>query len=377
MNLLLNPMPLTIALVIGAILVISLLWRRNSPLSNRLLCVWMLCNLFVYFVTIFLGDNFGPGARWLVRSRFPTSLLGSATLYLYVSSMTCPRFTIGRKQLVHFLPFTFGLVWYAGFLMLSDDARMWTFSESLLLERYFRSLVNVPVLGFYLAASFSRLRAYKLELGPNPAPEDRARVTWLTFLLRLVSIWLAFGVIDVLSGPNIMIWPYAVHCIALFMVAIAIFALRQSPVFHSPVAIDPSQPGGAILGRLQQAKPSPFSDGDLTRYKAELMACMDTKKMYLDPQLRLASIAEVLGLKVHETSELINRSLGLSFYDLVNSYRVEEAKRRLVDAQYAHMNVLGIASDCGFNSKSSFNEIFKRATGVTPTAFRENTKNPD
>ncbi len=375
MNLLLNPIPLMVALVIGAILVISLLWRRNSPLSNRLLCVWMLCNLFVYFVTVFLGDTFGPGARWLVRSRFPMSLLSSATLYLYVSSMTCPRFTLQRKHLVHLLPFSFGLSWYVGFLIFSNDARMWTFSESLLLERYFRSVVNVPVLGFYIAASFSRLRAYKLELGANPAAEDRARITWLTFLLRLVSIWLAFGVIDVLSGPNVMVWPYAVHCIALFMIAIAIFALRQSPVFHSPVAVEVSgAPGGAILGRLQQPKPSPFSDGDLTRYKSELMACMDAKKMYLDPQLRLASIAEVLGLKVHETSELINRSLGLSFYDLVNSYRVEEAKRRLIDPKYGHMNVLGIASDCGFNSKSSFNEIFKRATGVTPTAYRETRK---
>jgi AraC-like DNA-binding protein len=68
--------------------------------------------------------------------------------------------------------------------------------------------------------------------------------------------------------------------------------------------------------------------------------------------------------------------LGQTFSDFVNSYRVEAAKRKLLDPAFRHLSVLGIAEEVGFNSKSSFNSVFKKHTNMTPSRFRNRTTAP-
>ena len=69
-------------------------------------------------------------------------------------------------------------------------------------------------------------------------------------------------------------------------------------------------------------------------------------------------------------SELINREFGQNFTDFINSYRIEEAKRRICDARYRNTTLLALAEDVGFKSKSNFNLLFKRQTTMTPTEYR-------
>ena len=64
-------------------------------------------------------------------------------------------------------------------------------------------------------------------------------------------------------------------------------------------------------------------------------------------------------------------SHNISFFDFINSYRVEEVKKQLADTAMANRNILGIALDCGFNSKATFNTAFKKFTGMTPSAYQK------
>jgi len=61
-----------------------------------------------------------------------------------------------------------------------------------------------------------------------------------------------------------------------------------------------------------------------------------------------------------------------SFYDVINSYRVEEAKRLLLDEKNRNYTILSVGFEAGFNSKTTFNPVFKKFTGVTPTEYRDN-----
>ncbi len=63
--------------------------------------------------------------------------------------------------------------------------------------------------------------------------------------------------------------------------------------------------------------------------------------------------------------------MGKNFYNLVNDYRVEEVKKRMVDPKYRHLTILAIAYDAGFNAKSSFNTVFKEKTGMTPSEYQQ------
>ena len=96
---------------------------------------------------------------------------------------------------------------------------------------------------------------------------------------------------------------------------------------------------------------------------------MQEQKPYLKSSFSLPDLAQQLGVSVHALSQALNHGLGKSFFELVAGYRVEEAKRLLIEQP--NIKVEEIAEQVGYNSKSSFNTAFKKFTGSTPSAFRE------
>jgi AraC-like DNA-binding protein len=98
---------------------------------------------------------------------------------------------------------------------------------------------------------------------------------------------------------------------------------------------------------------------------------METMKPFLEPELTIYKLAEELKVPRHHLSQVINEKAQKSFFDFINSYRIEEVKKLLADPKMANRNILGIALDCGFNSKATFNAAFKKFTGMTPSAYQK------
>jgi AraC-like DNA-binding protein len=71
----------------------------------------------------------------------------------------------------------------------------------------------------------------------------------------------------------------------------------------------------------------------------------------------------------NETSFVINELYQDNFYNFINKYRIEEAKRLLLSDKYNQLNILGIAYESGFNSKTTFNTTFKKHVGCSPSEF--------
>jgi AraC-like DNA-binding protein len=101
----------------------------------------------------------------------------------------------------------------------------------------------------------------------------------------------------------------------------------------------------------------------------ELETYMAQHKPWLDPELTLSELAAKLNLSHVQLSALVNNTMGKNFNDFVNAYRVEAVKQRLAEGAGKQFSLLGIAYECGFNSKATFNRAFKKATGKTPGAF--------
>ncbi|MFT3705292.1 MAG: ABC transporter permease [Agriterribacter sp.] len=98
---------------------------------------------------------------------------------------------------------------------------------------------------------------------------------------------------------------------------------------------------------------------------------VETGRYYEDPDLTLSLLAEKLQLTPHELSRIINTAFKKSFSDFINEYRVMEAVRKMQDPAYDNMTLLGIAFEAGFNSKTTFNRIFKQMTGKSPTEYKK------
>ena len=103
---------------------------------------------------------------------------------------------------------------------------------------------------------------------------------------------------------------------------------------------------------------------------------MEEDRIFLNPELNLDALSKHLGLPSKTVSTVLNQQLHKSFTEYVNGYRVQEVKRRLEESHASNLTILGIALESGFNSKASFQRIFKEMTGTSPGAF-QNTLSRD
>lgn len=116
----------------------------------------------------------------------------------------------------------------------------------------------------------------------------------------------------------------------------------------------------------QKSKLSPKTD----TYYQNLMKLMHDEKLYTDVELTLQNLSERLGISAGYLSRIINEKENKNFFEFVNTFRIQEVKKRLVDKEYHHYSILGIALESGFKSKSTFNTVFKKFTGQTPSSYQ-------
>jgi AraC-like DNA-binding protein len=109
--------------------------------------------------------------------------------------------------------------------------------------------------------------------------------------------------------------------------------------------------------------------------KQKLTQLMVADRVFLTPDLTLPALAQQAGISVHDLSYVLNEGFGENFFQFVNRYRVEEAKRLLTSAQHRHLSILGIAFEAGFSSKTTFNTTFKKLTGQSPSDFARSAEN--
>ncbi len=124
------------------------------------------------------------------------------------------------------------------------------------------------------------------------------------------------------------------------------------------------------IKNTKKYKNSPLTDDDLKSNIDTLMEVMDKEKPYLNPNLTPRDLELLTKIKVYYLSQTLSEVLNKNFSEFVNAYRVKEAKRLLLDPAKNKENVLSIGFESGFNSKSSFNRVFKQHTGKTPSQFR-------
>lgn len=113
----------------------------------------------------------------------------------------------------------------------------------------------------------------------------------------------------------------------------------------------------------------------MNELKSKVMLVLEERKLFLDPSLTLTDLSREVGIGIHELSYVINNGLNKNFYNLINEMRVEEAKKILLSEKIRYSDMIGIAIEAGFNSKTTFNTTFKKSTGQTPTDFLRSNSN--
>ncbi len=115
---------------------------------------------------------------------------------------------------------------------------------------------------------------------------------------------------------------------------------------------------------------SRLKEEEIQRILSGLTKAMDEDKLYLDPDLDIDKLTKILSCQKHHLSQVLNNNLQKSFNEYINEKRLAQVKLLLSNPQFNHLKIAGIAYDAGFNSLSSFNEIFKKSEGITPSRFK-------
>jgi AraC-like DNA-binding protein len=332
------------AQILGILLIVALLSARQNSTANRLLASGLLFSVYRQFLLTMQIAGTLANYPFLLRTSFPVQMLAVPTFYLYVNALTNPEFRFRRTHLVHFIPFAIGLT-------LSGHAQ------------YIQVIVKVLVVVPYLIQAHLQVRAFELRSKGLVSDFTHLKLKWLHTLLSVVYFTVGVDALDVITGPDIPLW-YLVPSVALIsLMTLALFSLRVSPVFAREAQ---SQPPPSE----QKKDSSRLPDEQLERQRERLIEELEKQELYLNPELRLSDLAAALDIRPYRVSEILNRGLQTTFYDLVNRYRISKAKELLVAPDSAHFNLLGIAMESGFKSKSVFNDACKKTTGMTPSQFR-------
>ncbi len=220
-----------------------------------------------------------------------------------------------------------------------------------------------------------RHRATMHQLSSSPASRD---LRWLTRFIIFFTATAAFHIAISFQqeffdfeffGDDtraiIVFW-----LLSIGVVYLGVMAVLQPVVFSKDIRIE-SPATSSIVSPQSGTKyrNSPLTTESMDEMRAQLEQHLNTHKSYLDPELSLKSLADQMGFGPHALSQVINDAVGMNFFDYINGYRLEVVKHELL--QNRGKNILHIATDAGFNSKSSFYQFFRKREGMTPGQWRK------
>ena len=215
----------------------------------------------------------------------------------------------------------------------------------------------------YVLLSFSLISSFREEETNQFSFHQDAQNFIKYFLiacLMLITIWI-FSVINYRLGiVRIRVINYDViwSIIPLLTYVIGYYMQKQPELFRIQKTF-----------KIRSISQKRLSGEQIDAMKSKLDKLMTTKKIYLINDLTLPNLADKLGEKPNDVSWLLNESYKSTFYDFINKYRIEELLDKINNNEHIKTTLLGLAYECGFNSKSTFNKAFKKVTSKTPSEY--------
>ncbi len=365
-----------LASVQGFLLTLLLFTRKQNHVANTTLGILVGALSLDLLQEVYYINSLYETYPHLLGITYVFPFLYGPIFYLYAILLTGERRRLEWKDLLHFLPaaVTLGLTSWVYFLT-GQEKIDFIRTMDIAQPAFFKVIkCLVPIQGLtYTVLTIRVLARHNKRIRDAFSNIDRINLLWLrTLTIGVGIIWsvvvasvVVSGLLYDLNPPGFDVAIY--FCISLLVYTIGYMGLDQPEVFRQPAG--DILPDGRTDGPVGRYTKSGLNDSTAGEILKELVELMETQKPYLDGELTLAKLAQMIAVTPHNLSEAMNTRLQQSFYDLVNSYRVDEVKRRLQAGDAQRFSLLSIAYDSGFTSKTSFNTIFKKQTGITPSQF--------
>ena len=243
-----------------------------------------------------------------------------------------------------------------------------------LLQGNFLDLLLCVQVVYYCTLSWIKLKKHEKNILLFSSNIEKVDLRWLKYIMVCFIIMAFFFISNLLYNipDHYFIIINAFYLVGFFI--IAYFSMKQEEIY--PFTKDQKDEiiDIVITDILEKQPKKLIEDGKLEELKNTLLEIMETRKPFLDCELSLVKLASMLDISSHQLSHLINTGFDENFYQFINRYRIEEAKKLILDEKMSHLSFQGIAFEVGFNSKSVFNTTFKKCTGLTPSDYKSSNQ---
>ncbi len=376
-----------------------MLWRRGvkqDRFNDKLLGTFLfLAALYVVpWMTGFAGW-YMPNTIYreiLFYTPFIHGLFIGPLVYFYVKSVTNYRFQFSKKDLLHLIPGFAYLLWCVIVVVVDKlivkKYYLMNGNNDPDFDEWYQWLQNISII-IYLLLSIRFYKQYKQYVMYEFSFADVANLNWLRnfiiafciitilpLLQKLLQLIPAFHSLNYVGS-----WYYFfAFAVVVYYIAIngfnAVIVPLRKLLFEPELLLQYYQP------KLLNAPPLKTEEAEfeiitqqtnteLESWKQTIIALMQNEKLYEDAELTLSQLAKQLSTNTSVLSKIINTGFKLNFNDFVNEYRVNALMEKLKAGEQKKQTLLGIAFDCGFNSKATFNRAFKKQTGSSPKEWME------
>lgn len=340
--------------------------RRPMLVADRFLSAW----LFIVGIEMILALL---QVKWLYMIPYQLPFLVAPMLYGpllwgYVRGLIHEKPGFKRIEILHFTPFIILMI--IAFFFRDPDKMVNPEPFSQEYPSWFaRSIYDILIFSSITAYSilvFIDLTRHKRRIKEQFShTSGRITLRWLlffsitvytSFCLSYLGKGINWLLIDLTFNPLIFIY------IGLTLIAFAFsfYGYRQAGIYHSPSQNTP------------QYVKSGISKIELQSLSTKIVKYMEEKELYLNPEITLADVSRITNIPKHHITQALNGVLQKNFYQFINEYRVQEVIKRLENNDIKSFTLIAIAYDSGFNSKSTFNSVFKRIVNKTPSAYIKN-----
>jgi len=345
--------------------------ETKNRLSRNLLVAFLAVKALLIIRWILFGWDILSTTQWMYPYHISKSLffLLAPLVYFYIRTFCFKDFSFRPRHLLHGSLFLLFIVYsfISVHMLQTQSVPESSVLHSLFIAQHNRIFwtTNFIQIFLYIVSIVHIVLRYRQRLQNSQSSLDSYHLNWLYSLVVLLALHWSFVVYRALVG---VLLPHATRLTALVdLYSICIFlAFTTALILHGLSQLK-------IIAGVESSDKyvnSLLPQSEIRQYTDQLVGYMDSQKPYLEPGLTIDDLAEQLTIPVWKLSQVINYSFRLNFFNFINSYRIQEVKQKLIDPKNDRKTILEILYETGFNSKSTFNDVFKKTTGKTPKEFR-------
>jgi len=361
-----NPILTTIIFIFAAqaiILGILLLAKRPRSQSqiflSLLIFFFALMALNIALVNVLSSYNMMDTFRYVQLELLYG--IGPA-LYFYTKSITDNDFKFSKKDLIHFVPLLLEFIFYrTAFYRLGADGLYQTqphpYTKFYLAEQW----LGILSITIYSIISLLVLFRYQIWLKQRFSNLENKSLHWLKAPIIIYSVfWIGWMV---LTEIDRFVFDRDLRDAYFLPTFVGLAIVTYWIGFKGYLKARTETSGYSSKKNISE------DNIHNPAWAEKITEVMESQKPYLDSELDLTKLSKLVNLNPKQVSHTINRSFSKNFYEYVNSYRVEAFKQLAAKSENKKLTLLGLAFDCGFKSKSTFNDVFKKTTGTTPSEY--------